>query len=170
MIYFITEDYIKTYTPITANVDVNDVIPWVKTNAEMWIQPLLGTYFFDDLLTKYNDKNLNADEITLVGLIQPAIAWRAATDAGYGLSRQLKNKGLQTQSGDFSAVVDLTEVKFAMVHYRQKAEHYEAVVRKYLCDNTDKFPYFVSNLNTDSNVKHTCACCKHNKPSNMRLI
>ena len=50
MIYFITETYLKTNTPITANVDVTDVTPYVKTQSDLRIQPILGTYFYNYLL------------------------------------------------------------------------------------------------------------------------
>lgn len=153
MIYFCTETWIKENTPITANVDMTDVMPWMKTAAEMWIQPILGSYFYNDLLTKYNAQTLSSDEITLVGMIQPAIAWRAASDAVYGLSYQLKNKGLQTQTGDFSESVELAEVQFGMAQYRQKAEFYENQISKYLgCDQSyaDLYPAFNSASNTNS--------------------
>ncbi len=45
-------------------------------------------------------------EIDLVEFIQPVIAWRSAEDAVFGLTYQLKNKGLQTQNGDYSAKYD----------------------------------------------------------------
>lgn len=147
MNYFITENWIKTNTPITANVDMTDVMPWIKTSSEMWVQPILGTYFYNDLLTKYNAQTLSSDEATLVAMIQPAIAWRSAADAVYGLSRQLKNKGLQSQSGDNSAQVELDEVEFGMAHYNQKAEFYESQIRKYLIDNKNLYPNFTSSLN-----------------------
>ncbi len=38
MLYFITENYLKTNTPITANVDVTDVFPYVATQAQRtWV-------------------------------------------------------------------------------------------------------------------------------------
>lgn len=153
MIYFVTENWLKTNTPITDNIDMTDVMPWLKTSAELWIQPILGTYFYNDLLTKYNEQTLTSNEETLVNMIKPAIAWRAASDAVYGLSRQLKNKGIQTQSGDFSSSVELDEVQFAMAHYRQKAEFYESLIVKYLKENKDLFLNFTSTNNTDSIIK-----------------
>jgi hypothetical protein len=33
MLYFITETYLKTNTPITANVDVTDVTPYIATQS-----------------------------------------------------------------------------------------------------------------------------------------
>ncbi len=43
MIYFITETYLKTNTPITANVDVTDVTPYIATQAQLRVMPILGT-------------------------------------------------------------------------------------------------------------------------------
>jgi hypothetical protein len=35
MLYFITETYLKVNTPITANVDVTDVTPYIATQAAL---------------------------------------------------------------------------------------------------------------------------------------
>ena len=46
MIYFVTENYLKTKTPITANIDVNAITPFISTQSDMRVQPILGTYFY----------------------------------------------------------------------------------------------------------------------------
>jgi hypothetical protein len=155
MIYFITESWLEKNTPITANVDVTDVTPWIQVNAENWVRKIIGTYFFNDLLTKYNAQTLSADEMVLVDLMKPAIAWRAASDAVFGLSYQLKNKGLQQQSGDYSSEAELNEVQFAMQHYADKAGIYEGAIYDYLKvkTNADLFANYISVLNTDSSAK-----------------
>jgi len=153
MIYFVTETYLKSKTPITENVDVTDITPYIATNSDMRIQYILGTYFYNDILTKYNNQTLSADETTLVSKIQPCIAWYAASDAVFGLTYQLKNKGLQKQSGDFSESVSADEVTFGIDHYQQKAAFYEQRLRKYLKENKDLFANFTSTDNTDSDMK-----------------
>ncbi len=153
MIYFITETYLKNQTPITANVDVTDVTPFIRTQCEMRVQPILGTYFYKDILTKYNAQTLNPDEEILVSYIQPVVAWRSAEDAVFGLSYQLKNKGLQTQFGDNSNSVSIQEVNFGQDHYAQKASFYESRLSHYLKDNKALFPEFTSDLNKDSDLR-----------------
>ncbi len=70
MIYFITETYLKTNTPITANVDVTDVTPYIATQSDLRVQPILGTTFYKYMLNAYNTQTLTNDEETLVEFIQ----------------------------------------------------------------------------------------------------
>jgi hypothetical protein len=149
MIYFVTEAYLKQKTPITQNVSAIEVVKYIEPAACSWMQNILGTYFFDDLLTKYNAQTLSSDEQALVTKIQPAIAWRAAVDCVLGLTYQLKNKGLQQQNGDNSESVEQGTTAFVMRHYEQKAEFFESIARRYLDINKALFPNYTSKLNTD---------------------
>ena len=161
MLYFITETYLKVNTPITANVDVTDVTPYIATQAALRVQPILGTTFYNYLLTQYNNTALNPDEINLVEFIQPVIAWRSAEDAIFGLTYQLKNKGLQTQNGDYSASVSRNEVAFGMEHYAQKASFFEQRLIRWLLTNKNLFPLFISTANMDTDLRpmfNNCSC------------
>ena len=163
MIYFITETYLKTNTPITANVDVTDVTPYIATQAQLRVMPILGTTFYNYLLTAYNAQTLTPEEEALVAYIQPVIAWRSAEDAVFGLTYQLKNKGLQTQFGDYSASVTRSEVAFGMEHYAQKASFFETRLTRYLIANKELYPGFTSKTNRDTDLRPmidecTCNC------------
>jgi len=161
MLYFITETYLKTNTPITANVDVNDVTPYIATQSALRIQPILGTTFYNYLLSAYNAQTLTPDEVDLVEFIQPVIAWRSAEDAVFGLTYQLKNKGLQTQSGDYSASVSRSEVAFGMEHYAQKAAFFEQRLIRWLLANKNLFPIFIGTTNMDTDLRpmfNHCSC------------
>ena len=152
-VYFVTENYIKQTTALTKNVDANEIMPFISTAAQTWMQSILGTYFFDDLIVKYNAQTLNADETILVAKIQPAIAWRAASDCVLELTYQLKNKGLQKQSGENSESVELSEMGFVKTHYENKAEFFESFVVEYLKINVDLFPELTSTLNKSGVIK-----------------
>jgi hypothetical protein len=142
-------------------VDVTDVTPYIATQAALRIQPILGTTFYNYLLTQYNAQALLPDEIDLVEFIQPVIAWRSAEDAVFGLTYQLKNKGLQTQSGDYSASVSRNEVAFGMEHYAQKASFFEQRLIRWLLTNRALFPLFMSTTNMDTDLRpmfNNCSC------------
>jgi len=155
MEYFITLAWLKAYTPVSANIDETLIFPFVPTSADMWIQPILGTYFYQDLLAKYNAQTLNVDETALVAIIKPAVAWRTASEAPIGLTFQLKNKGLQTQNSDNSESVDLADAEAVELKYVKKAEFYENQLKKYIHKNQDLFPAYLSEDNDDSLIKPT---------------
>lgn len=139
--------------PITANCDVNDISPWVRSAAETRLVPVLGNVFFNDLLLKYNNETLSVDEQALVALIQPCIGWRVAAFVVYSLSRQLKNKGLQIQSGENSEGVALNEVTFGMDQFNQIAAVYQKNMIDFLIENKHLYPIFMSENNNNSSCK-----------------
>jgi hypothetical protein len=72
------------------------------------------------------------------------------------LSFQLKNKGIQTQSGDNSATGESKMVQFMNRHYAQKAEFYELKMFEYLVKNRALYPEFTSQLNNNSTCLNSC--------------
>ena len=154
--YFCTERYLKDNTTISNNCDVKDVLINVRPVADMYSRSVLGTFFYNDLLTKYNNQTLSADETTLVGFIQPAIAWKAASESIISLSYQLKNKGIQTQSGDFSSNAEYKEIMFLVHHYSDRGDFYLQRLYDYLYTNKALFPVFLDDDNNDSTVKRDC--------------
>lgn len=156
MIYFCTENYIKTNGIITSNVDVTQFSPLVNFASKAYLKPLLGTVFFNDLLAKYNDKTLSPDEEILVGYMQPCILWRVCAQAGTTLSLQLTNKGYIKQSDDNGSPADLSEISYMYSHYISEAILFEDELKKYLTDNKNLYPVFMSDANKDSKVKISC--------------
>lgn len=170
MIYFITENYLKTNTPITKNVDSNDIAPYIRPAADMRLQAILGSYFYDYLLVKYNAQTLTPDEETLVEKIQPCVAWRAAENAAFGLSYQLKNKGVQQQFGDYSSNVSQSEIAFVMDHYGQMAAFFEKRLISYILEYKDLYAEFTSDENKDSDIKPVDDCESDDYDNTMMVI
>lgn len=162
MIYFTTPNYIKTNTPISLNVDDNDFVPLIKFAADGYVRSYLGTYFYKDLLTKYNNQTLSPNETILVqDYIQQSVAWRSCYESTFTVSFQLKNKGIQSQSGDFSNSPDFKSIAFIAHSYKDKSDFYDNRLKEYLIDNKDLYPEFISDLNKDSVLK-PFSCNEHN--------
>jgi len=170
MNYFISETYLKNNTPITQNVDAKDVMPFVGPASDMHLQSLLGTFFYNHMLLKYNNQTLNADEFELYKKMQPIVAWRAASEAVYGLTYQLKNKGLQTQTGEQSETAEAEQVVMIKRHYDQTAEFYEERVRIYLIKNKDLFPEFTDKRNDDCSMAEDIRPTKESGYNNDMLM
>lgn len=156
MIFFVTPQFVKTYTPVAENVDEKKIAPLAQFASKAWILPMIGTFFYNDLLTKYNEQSLNPDEQILVNKIQFCISNRIAADLCISTTYILSNKGLQTQNGDNSESVDKDEVQYVRTHYLGQANYFEEEIKKYLLTNSNLFPNFIDPLNYDSNIKCLC--------------
>jgi hypothetical protein len=158
MIYFVSEKFIKNSGVITSNVDVKDFTPLVEMASKAYVKPMIGTYFFNDLLTKYNNETLSSDELLLVDKMRYAILWRVCAEAVITLSYQLKNKGIQKQFDDNSQAVELNEITFMRDNYIQYALYFQTELKKYLIEHKDDYPNFMDTLNKDSSVRSLCSC------------
>lgn len=153
MIFFVTERFLKLNGMITSNVDVTDFTPLIQYAAKAFVKKQIGSYFFEDLLTKYNAQTLNPDETIMVEKMQWAISWRATSEAVLSLSYQLKNKGIQKQSDDNSEPAEMKEIAFMYDNYIEKAGYFEKEMKEYLIANKLLFPNYLSTLNKDSIIK-----------------
>ena len=46
----INEKYLKKYSPIPLNFNMNEVNNYVKITEEIWVKPILGDLLYDELL------------------------------------------------------------------------------------------------------------------------
>lgn len=152
---FITEAYFREIIPFNKNVDMNDITPQFNVAGDMHIQPILGQNYYNELLASYSAQTLNADETILVGHIQPALAYRVSVMTLPFLNISVKNKGPQTQSGDFSDSVDLTGMKFLKNELENRSEFYETRLVNYLCKNSALFPGYITDNSTDISPSST---------------
>ena len=150
---FISETYIRENTVLNQNLDIKDIVNNINVAQDMYIQPILGTNFYNELLTKYSNQTLTADETDLVLHIKPGLAYRASEMSLPFIQYQIKNKGPQTQSGDNSDSVDTGVLGYLRNELSNRAEFYEQRLVNYLCDNKDLFDGYINN--NDEDIKPT---------------
>ena len=148
---FVSEQYIKENTPLSDNISAKDIVNNIEVAQDMHTQSILGTNFYYEIMTKYKDQTLDANEVILVGHIKPSVAYRAATMALPFISYQIKNKGTQTQTGDFSSNADDSVISYLKNELENRAEFYEKRLLVYLCESGSLFPGYTTNNSTDMN-------------------
>lgn len=149
MIYFVTEQFIKTKTHITQNVDAKDLAPYIPMSVKVYIEPILGYTFTQDLLTKYNAGTTSAEEDELIDFISYTVAFYAAYDAVPNLSFRISNKGVQSQSGDYSASEGIQAVEYIRTNILKFAKVHEGNLRAFLCLNEVSFALYSDTTNKD---------------------
>lgn len=158
-IYFVSETYLKDETPIGENVDIKKVVPFLKTACYMRLEDLLGEVFLEDLLTKYEDESLSADEEALVDKCRLVVSWYASSMVTPRLNNNTSNKGQQRQSGDYSTASNDNSEKEAQDQDSVTGRFWRNKLAEYLDRNKSKFPVYTSKLNQDTlpaNKKKVC--------------
>jgi hypothetical protein len=143
-VYFISELYLREHTPLNQNIDTKDIMPNIPLAQDMYIQPILGSQFYNSLLISYSAQTLNSNEEYLVSLIKPCLAYYSAYETVPYLNYQLKNKGMQRQFGDNSADVDMASMNFLRNSLKNRAEFYAERIQNYLMFNGNLFPNYVT--------------------------
>lgn len=157
MIYFVTETYLKENTNVGNNLDDKNSIPFIKNAADSYIRSIIGNEFYKYLLNKFNTQTLDADEVELIqDYIKPSVSWRAAADIVIEASYQLTNKGIQTQSGDYSSSPEFKAISFNHHHTSDKASLYDDMLAKFLIKDKTKYPQFWADDNKDATARKLC--------------
>lgn len=142
---FVSLDYLTKFTPISKNIDVDDINNHLESCELVWTREILGKNLYDDLKTKFINQTLNADEITLVALLKNHICYRTAEMAIPFLNVRIKNKGAVKLKGDYEEPAGLNDMKYLREELKNRAEYFEMEVKNYLCKYNNLFPLYLSN-------------------------
>lgn len=148
-IFFASENYIKSIAAISANININLIMPYVQSFQDMNVQEVLGSNYYYQLINSFSAGTLNPEEVVLVEKIRPYLAWGAAEQSLATLTYRITNKGPQLQFGDNSTQITLEELKYLRNDFKQKVNFYENRLKNFLCLSGSVYPGFITNNNTD---------------------
>jgi hypothetical protein len=131
------------------NTDMQDMVTQIPTAQDMFLEPILGTAFYDYIQLAYSAQTLTADETLLVSHIKPLLAWKTAVLSLPFLNYNIKNKGAQSQSSDFSTSVDLTTTNYLKNELENRSEWYAERLQRYLQINGNLFPLYNTQTSTE---------------------
>lgn len=142
---FISEERLKKLTAVHANMEPDEVMPFVLQAQDIYIQDLLGTKFYNKLKENIPIYNLTAEEYDLLNdYIGPTLANYAVYMALPSFNYKMKNKAILTPSAEEAQNIDLTELKYLRNSVLNTAEFYRERTREFLKDNEEKFPDYIN--------------------------
>jgi hypothetical protein len=152
VVYFISTEYLRTNTPIEANVDDTKLTPYIIQAQDTYLQEGIGETFYDRLKDGVANNNLNADEQAFMrNFVQPQIAQYAFYLAMPFIAFKATNKSVSKESSEYSAPAELNELKFLRNNVLDIAEFYKRRMIKYLLDHPSMFPQY-NNPNSRDNM------------------
>lgn len=148
---FISLEYLKSNTAISGNVDPAELLPFITEAQNIYIQELLGTRLYNQLVLAVYNLNyaspvepLSQPQIDLLNIIQPCLAYYTMYVSIPFTMIKWKNKGLQKganpETGSVSA--ELIETKYLRENILTTAKFYADRIVAFLCNHNEDYPYY----------------------------
>lgn len=147
---FINQTYLQQYTPISANVEIKLVVPFIITAQDKYAQNVLGTEFYEHLMTAIANNTLTAKETELIQLCQPAIAWLTLSEAIPFINVGIRNKGILKGTSDTTVPAEAKEVNDLKETCKNNYEFYMERVQDWLCLSANSSGFTLYNNPTRS--------------------
>ena len=144
--YFVSQDYIKKYTPIDGNVDQKLLNPVIRSAQEDHIKPLLGTDLYDELVSDINASTVTGDYKTLLDdYIRPALREWVVYESLAVLSFKIRSNGVIVQNNEGGTAASIQQLERLEDRFYKKAKIKTELLYDWLCANSDLFAEYTSN-------------------------
>lgn len=156
----INEKWLKEFSPIPLNYNMKELHNYVKLAEAIWLVPIIGNDFYDELLEQVAENNLSDENSTaLVEAIYPYLGFAVAYEALPVLWAHISEVGITKGKSDNSDSLDLKDMTYVSQHLRTQVEARKDYCKKWLCERNESFPL----LNC---CACGCSCCNDNAKLN----
>ena len=147
---FISRTDLVKNSILDGNVDTDKFIQFIKISQEIHIQNYLGSKLYDKISADIIAGTLTGDYLSLVtDYLQPMLIHYAMMDYLPFAAYQIKNGGVFKHNSENSETVSKDEIDFLTKKQRDFAEYYTRRFIDYICFNSNKFPEYNNNTETD---------------------
>lgn len=138
----INEAYFKQYSPIPDNFNIKDIEPYFKVAEKIWVEPLLGTPLYEELLEQVNENTLTEENSTLLLVLYPYLSFAIVFECLPFLSYHISEVGITKGKSDNSDSVSINDVNYINTHIRSQVEVMKTQLKKFLDEHSDNFPLY----------------------------
>jgi hypothetical protein len=149
---WITQSYLKSFTPLNNNIDVSEVANHIETAQLIYTREILGKNLYDDLDAKIIAASFSTAEGELIDILKQGIAYRASEIAVPFLSIKLRSKGAVRLRDEFAEPASLEDMKYIRHELKNRAEYYETRAKDYLCLYPSEFPLWLKSGNPKQEI------------------
>lgn len=130
----ISEDMLKIYSTISANLDVTKVMPFVPLAQAYFIEPVLGRPLLEQLQQEIDEGSITPIDKALLIKIGPPLALFTEYLAVRSLAYSVTEKGITKEASENSVGIDRKELSDLIADVKDRAEMSLDLLVKYLCN------------------------------------
>ena len=152
----INKQYLKEYSPLPKNFQMDEVMNYVEVAEKIWVKPLIGDCLFDDIQEQIDEDELSEEYGTLLtkGGLWQYLSYATVLEALPILWANFSQVGITLGKSDNSDSVNLKDMTYIEHHLRNQVEVLKEELIKYLNEYCDNFPLYAS-----ADTCH-CSCCQ----------
>lgn len=137
----INERWLREFSPIPLNYNLKELHNYIKLAETIWIEPLIGSEFYDELLDQVANNNLtDVNSTALVEAIYPYLGFAVAYEALPIMWAHISEVGITKGKSDNSDSLDLKDMTYMSQHLRSQVEARKDYCKKWLCQRFEYFP------------------------------
>lgn len=136
----ITESLFKTNSPVTANTDLSEFIPYITIAQELHIEPILGEPLMSELKEQIENNTLTQTNSDLIIKIAPALSFYAVYQALPFHWATIVNKGVTIRESENSKGVDINDIAQLRRWVKDDAGTFVKQLINFLCKCRANYP------------------------------
>lgn len=148
-VLLVSSQKIKAFTNVNENLDEQLLLPNIQVAQDIGLQTLLGTKFYDHILTAAQGGTLTTAETTLLEeYISPYLLWRAVYECLPDIFMRQMNKSISIGESPNAKAIDKGGLSYLRNIHENRYEFYSQRLMDYIRPRNADYPlYFQYNAN-----------------------
>ena len=152
----ITEEYFKTYSPISDNYNIKDIKPYFHVAEKLWIEPIIGTPLYEELLDEVEKDEVTPENATLLLNIYPLLAFAITYESLPFVGYHLSQVGITKGKSEISEPVSINDINYISTQLRNQCETMKKLLKKFLDENAEHYPLYYADNTVECNCDDEC--------------
>ena len=149
----ISEELLKLYSPLSKNISVDKVYPYLHLAQPYFVEPIIGMALMNELQQQIDEDDITDVNKALLIKIAPVLANYATYLAMRSLTYSITEKGITRENSENSSTIDRNELGDYILNIKNLAEMHQEILIKYLCNCKDLYPLW--------RPENDCNCSKY---------
>lgn len=138
----LTEDYLKANAPISININLKQIKPYISIAEKIWLEPVIGTPLYEAMLEQVNTNTLTEENSTLYLMLAPYVSFAVIYESAPFLMYHFSDVGVTRGKSDNSDSITINEANFISTRLRSTLETLKSNFKKWLDDHSDSYPLY----------------------------
>ena len=136
----ISEELLKLYSPLSKNVGIDRIFPFVHLAQPYYITPIIGQPLLEELQEQIDNDSLTTENKALIIKIAMPLAMWTTYLAVRGLGYSFTQKGVTKEKSENSESLSEKEMGEYILSLKNQSEMASELLIKYLCHCKDLYP------------------------------